>query len=134
VPGHPPLPRQGPNAADRGAHHSSTRGTDIEDFVTRPCPPPRDDLLGNDGAFIHPLGEVADTSSSIVTYDLRTESRYAARGRSASALASRAVYNRHANILAAHAAFDSLARFRHVTLQVAAMIGSKGITHEANFV
>jgi dienelactone hydrolase len=72
-----------------GAHHSFDRGTDIENVADASVSPAAPTIyIGNDGAFIHPLGEVAD--SKLVDRDLMIYALKAGYGRKGARIGSRA--------------------------------------------
>ena len=71
-----------------GAHHSFDRGTDIENVADASVSPAAPTIyIGNDGAFIHPLGEVAD--SKLVDRDLMIYALKAGYGRKGAKIGSR---------------------------------------------
>jgi dienelactone hydrolase len=72
-----------------GAHRSFDRGTDIENVADASVSPAAPTIyIGNDGAFIHPLGEVAD--SKLVDRDLMIYALKAGYGRKGARIGSRA--------------------------------------------
>ena len=71
-----------------GAHHSFDRGTEIENVADASVSPAAPTIyIGNDGAFIHPLGEVAD--SKLVDRDLMIYALKAGYGRKGAKIGSR---------------------------------------------
>jgi dienelactone hydrolase len=71
-----------------GAHHSFDRGTEIENVADASVSPAAPTIyIGNDGAFIHPLGEVAD--SKLVDRDLMIYALKAGYGRKGAQIGSR---------------------------------------------
>jgi len=72
-----------------GAHHSFDRGTGIENVADASVSPAAPTIyIGNDGAFIHPLGGVAD--SKLVDRDLMIYGLKAGYGRKGAKIGSRA--------------------------------------------
>jgi len=71
-----------------GAHHSFDRGTEIENVADASVSPAAPTIyIRNDGAFIHPLGEVAD--SKLVDRDLMIYALKAGYGRKGAQIGSR---------------------------------------------
>jgi dienelactone hydrolase len=71
-----------------GAQHSFDRGTDIENVADASVSPAAPTIyIGNDGAFIHPLGGVAD--SKLVDRDLMIYALKAGYGRKGAKIGSR---------------------------------------------
>jgi predicted dienelactone hydrolase len=71
-----------------GAQHSFDRGTDIENVADASVSPAAPTIyIGNDGAFIHPLGGVAD--SKLVDRDLMIYALKAGYGRKGARIGSR---------------------------------------------
>ena len=71
-----------------GAHHSFDRGTDIENVADASVSPAAPTIyIGNDGAFIHPLADVAD--SKLVDRDLMIYALKAGYGRKGARIGSR---------------------------------------------
>ena len=71
-----------------GAHHSFDRGTEIENVADASVSPAAPTIyIGNDGAFIHPLSNVAD--SKLVDRDLMIYALKAGYGRKGAKIGSR---------------------------------------------